>query len=459
MVIDIKYFRDAKLLEILRASERRRCVDTAPVDRVIAIDDKWRRAQHAYEQAKKNLNDISKQVAACVKNKQTDIATTLGGLKLEIDQVKQTVATLEQELKTIAEMRQQSLRHVGNIVDESVPATADEECNEVLRTFVPQEPEWYKKHPDENAKVNEHGILTPGFSILSHADLLEKIGGVDLKVGGTVAGHRGYYLKGRACQLSMALIQYGMNFLIDRGYEAILPPYFMRKDIMAACAELADFEETLYCIPQIKENEDNSLFLIATSEQPICALHINDVCSAKTLPRLYAGVSTCFRREAGAHGKDLKGIFRIHQFQKVEQLVVTTAQESQSMHEKMIEISQDFYKSLGLPYRVVCIVAGALNKAAAKKYDLEAWFPEYKGFRELVSCSNCTDFQARDLNARYFTTDTSQRTHVHMLNGTLVAIQRCLCCILENYQTPNGIVVPSPLVPYMNGVDFIPFVA
>eukprot|EP01015_Nassula_variabilis_P034371 TRINITY_DN844_c0_g1_i2.p1 TRINITY_DN844_c0_g1~~TRINITY_DN844_c0_g1_i2.p1 ORF type:complete len:212 (-),score=56.37 TRINITY_DN844_c0_g1_i2:105-740(-) len=180
---------------------------------------------------------------------------------------------------------------------------------------------------------------------------------------------------------------------------------------------------------------------------------------SKDLPIRFAGTSTCFRKEAGAHGKDTWGIFRIHQFEKVEQFVITTPEESVKAQEEMIATAEEFYQSLGLPYRVVNIVSGALNDAAAKKYDLEAWFPGYNAYRELVSCSNCTDYQSRALEIRCGIKKANQqeKKYVHMLNGTLCATERTLCCLLENYQTEKGVKVPEVLIPFMHGQDFIPY--
>ncbi|OXB71416.1 UNVERIFIED_CONTAM: hypothetical protein H355_005403 [Colinus virginianus] len=318
-------------------------------------------------------------------------------------------------------------------------------------------------------------------------------------------------------------------------------------EVMARAAELKDFEETLYRIPHsnapasnppagaCKETETaaaaataaaeagaaggappqpqqqqeggdgdkDDMFLIATAEQPLCALHRGQVLEEKQLPIRYAGYSSCFRKEAGAHGKDCWGIFRVHQFEKVEQFCLCAPEDSWRVHDEMLAVAEEFYQTLELPYRLVSIVSGALNDAAAKKCDLEAWFPAYGGYRELVSCSNCTDYQSRALDIRMQRQKAAaaeeqhkaaaaqrqqnaaaaeqqqhkssggeektggeprkqlppeQKPFVHMLNGTLVATQRCVCCILENYQTPTGVKVPRVLQPYMGGVDFLPYV-
>ncbi|KAJ1626931.1 hypothetical protein T492DRAFT_596355, partial [Pavlovales sp. CCMP2436] len=207
--------------------------------------------------------------------------------------------------------------------------------------------------------------------------------------------------------------------------------------------------------------EGDDKYLIATSEQPICAYHLNEWLTPKDVPRHLAGVSTCFRKEAGSHGRDQLGIFRVHQFEKIEQFVVTSPEGriSWEEHERMIGNSEEFYRSLGIPFRVVNIVSGALNDAAAKKYDLEAWFPGSKAHRELVSCSNCTDYQARRLNCRYGQQGAKDsKQFAHMLNSTLTATERTICCIVENYQTPLGIKVPEVLVSFMGGESFYLFI-
>eukprot|EP00755_Sulcionema_specki_P012100 Sspe_Gene.50521::Locus_28124_Transcript_1_1_Confidence_1.000_Length_1472::g.50521::m.50521/K01875/SARS, serS; seryl-tRNA synthetase len=238
----------------------------------------------------------------------------------------------------------------------------------------------------------------------------------------------------------------------------------MNKEAMGSVAELAQFDEELYHV----SGEGDDKYLIATSEQPIAAYHAGKWFQESELekPVKYAGYSTCFRKEAGSHGRDTLGIFRVHQFEKIEQFIVCSPRDGQSwvQLEEMIRTSEEFYQGLGLPYRVVSIVAGALNLAAAKKYDLEAHFPASDKFRELVSVSNCTDFQSRAINARFGqttkgTTKENVKEYVHMLNGTLCAITRTMCCLVENYQTNEGIIVPEVLRPYMGGKEMMPFLA
>jgi seryl-tRNA synthetase len=231
----------------------------------------------------------------------------------------------------------------------------------------------------------------------------------------------------------------------------------MNRDSMAKTAQLSQFDEELYKVSG--DGEDK--YLIATSEQPISAFHSGEWFEkpSEDLPVRYAGYSTCFRKEAGSHGKDTWGIFRVHQFEKVEQFCLTEPEKSWDMFDEMINNSEAFYKSLKLPYRVIAIVSGALNNAAAKKYDLEAWFPFQGEYKELVSCSNCTDYQSRRLEIRSGLKKMGDREkkYVHCLNSTLIATERAMCCILENYQTEEGLNVPEVLVPYMGGRTFIPY--
>jgi len=277
---------------------------------------------------------------------------------------------------------------------------------------------------------------------------LHMIDGFDNDIGADVAGHRGYYLKGWGMLLNQALINYGLAFLWAKGYSPLQTPFFMKKDAMQKVAALAEFDEALY---KVSGQGDEEMYLIATSEQPCCAYHVKTTIEPKKLPTKYVGYSTCFRKEAGAHGKDVQGIFRVHQFEKIEQFVLTAPDKSWEMHEELLATSEEFMQSLGFAYRVVNIVSGELNNAAAKKYDLEAWFPTRGEYRELVSCSNCTDWQSRRLETKYgnHKNEDNAPVYVHMLNSTLCATERTLCCLVENYQTDKGIKIPKVLQSYL----------
>ncbi|GJP55318.1 hypothetical protein CLOM_g14293 [Closterium sp. NIES-68] len=434
-MLDINLFRAEKggNPEIIRESQRRRYAKVELVDEVIALDKEWRECQFQLDQLRKDFNKANKEVAAKKIAKQ-DATEEIAKVKSIDEAIKAKAVEVEEKRKEV----DARVKIIGNLVHDSVPVNDDEDHNAVIRT-------WGEPRTDEGVKHN-------------HVDLVHMLDIADLDRGASTAGGRGYYLKGMGVMLNQALISFGLSFLVQRQFTPLHTPFFMRKEVMAECAQLAQFDEELYKVSG--EGEDK--YLIATSEQPLCTYHRGEWLDPKALPLRYAGYSTCFRKEAGSHGRDTLGIFRIHQFEKVEQFAITSpnGNDSWEMHEEMLKNSEDFYQKLGLPYRVVAIVSGALNDSAAKKYDLEAWFPASKTFRELVSCSNCTDYQARRLEIRYGQKKMNETTkhYGHLLNSTLTATERTICCILETYQTETGVTVPEVLRPFMMGVDFIPFV-
>ena len=428
--------------ETVYESQKKRFKSTEVVDKSIELLNQWKELRGKADTAKMNQNKCENEIKQRKKaSKGQDPCTELIAEKEKLE--KEATEKNNQANELFKEVKK-VYSQVGNIIHESVPISKDEADNVVVHTW---------GTPDKSKKIDD----TPGQA--HHHKILHWIGGYDQDRGNKIAGHRGYYLTGPGVLLNQALIHYGMKFLASKGYVPVQPPYFMKRDIMAETAELADFDEMLYKIQGEKEGEDD-FYLIATAEQPISTMFRGEWLEKDDLPKKFAGISPCFRKEAGAHGKDTWGIFRIHQFEKVEQFVICTPEQSWALHEEMIKVSQEFYESLGLPYRTISIVSGALNNAAAKKYDLEAWFPGYDAYRELVSCSNCTDYQSRSAEIR-LRTDKKEtgdvKVYVHMLNGTLCATERTLCCILENYQTDKGVKVPEPLRPFV-GTDFIPYV-
>lgn len=364
-------------------------------------------------------------------------------IKKDLEQQKENI--IEDEKKLLEELMKK-VNSVGNLLHESVKVENNEDFNPVIRTW---------GEPKKIEMLNK-----PGFC--HHHQILEMIDGYDAPRGQKVAKHRGYFLKGAGYLLNQALINYGMSFLLKKKYTPISTPLFMHKSYMSKTCQLSDFDDQLYKVTKSSNNdEENEFYLIATSEQPISCYYAGETLEPNQLekPIRFAGQSTCFRKEAGAYGKETWGLFRLHQFDKIEQFAITNPEESWEELEQMISTSEEFYKSLGLSYRVVSIVSGALNDAAAKKYDLEAWFPGYNQYKELVSCSNCTDYQSRNLDIKVGIKKNffGERIFPHMLNGTLCATQRTLTCILENYQTEEGVVVPEVLRPYV-GMDLIPYV-
>ncbi|KAI9140081.1 cytoplasmic serine-tRNA ligase Srs1 [Paraphysoderma sedebokerense] len=436
MTIDINLLRADKggNPDLVRDSQRKRGAPVSSVDETIELDKQWIKIRFSLDEMNKKLNAIKKDIGQKMKAKEdaTELKAEKGRLEEEQKRIIENEKKAEEALK-------EKLWNLGNIVHPSVIDSMDEANNEIVR------------------KWPENVVPEKKTDILSHHEVLTRIEGYDPERGVNVAGHRGYFLTDNGVDLILALIQYGLAFLKARGYKKLMTPYMIKKDVMAKTAQLSQFDEELYKVSG--ESEDK--YLIATSEQPISAFHMGEWIPEDKLPLRYAGFSSCFRKEAGAHGKDTWGIFRVHQFEKVEQFVLTEPEKSWEMLDEMINASEAFYQSLKLPYRVVSIVSGALNNAAAKKYDLEAWFPYQGEYKELVSCSNCTDYQSRRLEIRCGGKKMGEREkkYVHCLNSTLTACERALCCILENYQTPDGVTVPEVLRPFMGGVEFIPFTA
>lgn len=427
----------------IKASQKKRGAPVELVDEIIADYKKWTVIRFDLDAVNKNLNALQKQIGQKFKAKEDASELLAQKDKLTADKKELT----ETEQKADADLRYK-VNQVGNIVHESVVDSLDEENNELVRTWKP-----------EGYEVAQVAAATGVEAKLSHHEILLRLDGYDPERGVRIVGHRGYFLRKWGVFLNQALINYGLEFLFQKDYLPLQAPVMMNKEVMAKTAQLSQFDEELY---KVLDGDDEK-YLIATSEQPISAYHAGEwfESPAEQLPIRYAGYSSCFRREAGSHGKDAWGIFRVHAFEKIEQFVLTEPEKSWEEFDRMINNSEEFYKSLGLPYRVVGIVSGELNNAAAKKFDLEAWFPFQKEYKELVSCSNCTDYQSRNLEIRcgIKQQNQSEKKYVHCLNSTLSATERALCCILENYQKEDGLVVPEVLRKYIPGApEFLPYV-
>ncbi|KAK0205519.1 hypothetical protein DFS33DRAFT_1258379 [Desarmillaria ectypa] len=439
MTLDLLNFIDNKggNAEEIRESQRKRGESVELVDEVIQMYTDWVKMDFEANGLSKQVNAVQKEISAKKKAKPAD---ELVARKKELDG---QVAAKKAEAKEFEIKMRQKASTVGNIVGKNVPVSQTEDDNVTLRT-------WHRAHEADVPPVRT--------DIMPHHEVLLRLDAMDLDRGAKIAGHRGYFLTNDGIDLNQALIAYGLDFLRKKKYKKIQPPFMMNKDQMAKTAQLDQFDEELYKVIA----SDDEKYLIATSEQPISAYHSEEWFESPDtqLPIKYAGYSTCFRKEAGSAGRDMWGIFRVHQFEKVEQFVIADPTKSWEMFDHMIANSEEFYQSLGLRYRVVAIVSGALNLAAAQKYDLEAWFPFQRAYKELVSCSNCTDYQSRRLEVRcgLKTKEQTRKVYVHMLNGTLCATERALCCLVENHQTPEGLVIPEVLRPYMQGRDFLPFV-
>lgn len=430
--------------ELIKQSQKARNASVELVDEIISDYKEWVKTRFDLDELNKKLNKLQKEIGLKFKTKED--ASELLAEKEKLTQEKKDLTDKEQNEDK--ELRGK-VSQIGNIVHPSVVVSNDEENNEIVRTWKPEDLE----------SVGPLASVTGKPAQLSHHEVLLRLDGYDPERGVKISGHRGYFFRNYGVFLNQALINYGLSFLASRGYTPLQAPVMMNKDVMAKTAQLSEFDEELYKIT----DGDDEKYLIATSEQPISAYHSGEWFEKpqEQLPIRYAGYSSCFRREAGSHGKDAWGVFRVHAFEKIEQFILTEPEKSWEEFEKMIGTAEEFYQGLKLPYRVVGIVSGELNNAAAKKYDLEAWFPYQKEYKELVSCSNCTDYQSRNLEIRCGIKKMGDREkkYVHCLNSTLAATQRALCCILENYQTEDGLVVPEVLRKYIPGEpEFLPFV-
>ena len=417
-MLDIKLFRENP--DLIIESEKKRFRDTDNVENVIKYDNLWREGETKLNELRQKKNKLSKSFKQAKKDGTID--EVIAESKAVAAEIKEITAKNEE----YKQLREDYRYKVGNIIDEDVPISDTEDDNEIIRT-VGDIPEF-------------------DFKPLNHVDLINKIDGADLETAAEVSGARFYYLKRDILHLNLALIQFALDKLESKGYIPLQTPFFVKSEVAAETSELGEFEETLYKL----ENED--LYLIATAEQTLAALHRNEIISPDDLPIKYCALSTCFRKEAGSHGKDTLGIFRVHQFEKIEQYIYCSPEDSKRIHKELLETTEEIYKDLKLPYHIVAIVSSALNDNASIKYDLEAWFPGSETYRELVSCTNCKDYQARKTKTRVGRAGSGDAQVLHTLNSTAIATERTMCCILENYQDENGNVkIPEVLVPYMGG--------
>ena len=426
---------------IMRENLMKRFMDPRLVDEFIRIDKEWRRTQTELNKLRHKHNVISSQIPKLSPEERKKKIQEARELIKEIE-------VMESKLKELEKKRLEIINQMPSILHERVPIGPDETFNEVIRV-------WGKaKVQRKHLRIFLSETLGKGhfmeyelidYELHGHADELEKV----LKLGdtlkaGEVAGSRFYYLFDDMVWLDMGLLMYAIDFLTSKGFKLVLPPYMLKGKYMAAVEELEAFRDALYKI----ENDD--LYLIATAEHPLAALHAKEIIPEEDLPLLYVGVSPCFRREAGAASRDIKGIFRVHQFHKVEQFAFTLPEQSWEVFELLIRNAEELYQGLNIPYRVVNIASGELNLRAAMKYDLEAWYPAQGKFRELVSCSNVLDWQAYRLGIRFVRRKGMIKDYVHMLNSTAIASTRTITAILENYQREDGCVeVPKVLRKYL----------
>ncbi|UTY61902.1 MAG: serine--tRNA ligase, partial [Marine Group I thaumarchaeote] len=371
------------------------------------------------DELRKKKNQVALNISE-KKKKGEDISSILAEMK----NISEELSKLEVDQNDIEKKYLKLAASIPNLIHESVPIGEDEESNKEIKKW--------------------GNIPKFDFKIKDHIDISEDLDLVDLERAAKVAGARFYYLKNDLVRLNQALINFGLDFLREKGYSIVQPPYMINRESMEGAVIAEDFEEVIYKI----DNQD--LYMIGTSEHAMAAMHSKEIIEGKDIPKKYAGISPCFRKEAGAHGRDQKGIFRVHQFDKIEQFVFSKPEDSWKEHEKLLSIAEEFYQKLEIPYRVMLLSTGDTGNISAKTYDIEAWMAGQNAYREIVSCSNCLEYQARRLKIRFRDKTNEDTQYVHTLNSTLIATTRVLVAIMENFQTKDGhIRIPEVLQGYM----------
>lgn len=427
-MLDIKLIREQPDLVRKNLEKRKKSDFLDMLDNLIERDEQWRRIKMEIDALRQKRNQLTDTIKTLKEQgRQKEISETI----VEAKKIPQLIVDKEQQLNTLEEEKESLLLQLPNLLHESVPYGDDDTGNIVEKT-------WGEKP------------LFP-YPARSHVDIVQLLDCADIERGAKTSGARFYFLKNELVELEYALIFHSLKLLRKRGYQLVIPPTLVKGFVMQGGGFLPTYRDDVYKI----ESED--LYLVGTSEAPMVGMHADEILYKDDFPYRYAGFSTCFRTEAGAHGKDTKGIFRTHHFEKIEQISITSPEESYSEHEYLFETAEIFWQSLKIPYQKVNICTGDIGIVAAKKYDLEAWYPSQQSYRELVSTSNCTDYQARRLKIRYREKDGLPTQICHTLNSTLIAIQRGLTCILENYQKEDGsVTVPTVLQPYVDFTEITP---
>lgn len=404
-MLDLKLLRREP--DRVRAALARR-ESAGAVDELVALDERRRELLPELERLRAERNEASDRIGKA-KQAGEDASAAIE----EMRGVGARIKELEGELADVEQQLERKLATLPNLPD---PTAAD-----------------------EDEVVSEWGEPRAG-----GRDHVELLGGlIDLEAGARVAGSRFAYLKGDLVFLEFALVRWALELLNSKGFTPVVPPVLVREEALYGTGFLPDTEQQIYRVP------DDDLYLAGTSEVPLASLHAGQIIEEPALPLRYAGFSTCFRREAGAAGKDTRGVFRVHQFDKVEMFSFVRPEDSVHEHDRLLAIEEEIFQALEVPYRVVNIGVAELGNSAAKKYDLEAWLPGDGRYREVTSCSNTTDYQARRLDARYRPLDEKGTRHVHTLNGTAIAVGRALIAIVENHQRDDGTVaIPEVLHPY-----------
>lgn len=419
-MLEMKVFRESpeKILEDLK----KRNLSKNLASDVIDLDNQWRTLIEKGNRLRAKRNVISKSISE-LKKKGQDFSEVLK----DMAKLKENLNINEKETEETLRLRDSKRMIVPNLLDNEVPIGNDEEGN---------------------LEVSLHGTKNKREKWLSHQEILEKINGADLKRAAKVSGRRFYFLTGDLARLELALINFSIELLCEKGYELTTPPFLMNREAYEGVVDLNDFEDVMYKI----DNQD--LYLIATSEHPLTARFKNEIIELKERPLKYAGISTNFRKEVGAHGISDRGIWRVHQFSKVEQVIICKPEDSEKMHDEILNNAINIFEKLEIPFRVIDICTGDIGTVAARKFDIEAWMPSSNKWKEVVSASNCRSYQSVRLNMRYRTKEGT--AFPHTLNSTAVATTRALAAILENNQTDNGdVVIPKVLRKWMGNQEII----
>lgn len=419
-MLEMKVFRESpeKIFEDLEKRNLPKEIATA----VIELDNKWRQLIEKGNNLRAKRNTISKTIGD-LKKKGQDFSEVLN----EMATLKKDLIQNETDTEEALKSRDAKRMVVPNILDDKVPIGKDE---------------------SGNLELSMHGDIDRKKEYFSHQDILEKINGADLKRASKISGRRFYFLTGDLARLELALINFAVETLCERGYSLTTPPLLMNREAYEGVVDLSDFEDVMYKV------DDHDLYLIATSEHPITARFKDEIIELKGGPLKFAGISTNFRKEVGAHGISDRGIWRVHQFSKIEQVIFCKPEDSKKMHEEILNNATYIFEKLEIPFRVIDICTGDIGTVAARKYDIEAWMPSTNKWKEVVSASNCESYQSVRLNMRYRTSEGT--SFPHTLNSTAVATTRALAAILENNQTENGsVVIPKVLRKWMGNQETI----
>ena len=419
-MLEMKVFRESpeKIFEDLK----KRNLSEKIASDVIELDNQWRTLIEKGNKLRAKRNAISKNIGE-LKKKEHDFSDVLK----DMAKLKKDLNLNEKETEEALKLRDSKRMVVPNLLEDKVPVGKDEE---------------------ENLEISLYGTRNERENWLSHQDILEKINGSDLKRAAKITGRRFYFLTGDLARLELALINFAVELLCEKGYELTTPPFLMNREAYEGVVDLSDFEDVMYKI------DDHDLYLIATSEHPLTARFKNEIIELKEEPLRYAGISTNFRREVGAHGISDRGIWRVHQFSKVEQVIICKPENSKQMHEEILNNAKEIFEKLEIPFRVIDICTGDIGTVAARKFDIEAWMPSTNKWKEVVSASNCKSYQSVRLNMRYRIKEGTDFPHT--LNSTAVATTRALAAILENNQTDNGdVIIPKVLRKWMGNQKII----